>query len=425
VKKPVVLCVDDARTVLNSLKKELREALGDAYTIELAEGGEDALETFNELIADGYEVPLVISDYIMPDIKGDELLARIHEFAPDTLKIMLTGLANTEAVGNAVNQAKLYRYISKPWESEDLKLTVKEAVRSYEQEKQLKAQNIKLQNMNQELAELNKAYERFVPKQFLKLLNKDSVIDVELGTHIDKEMSVLFADIRDFTRLSENMTPQENFDFINTYLSRMEPIIDVHQGFVDKYIGDAIMALFPSTADSAVHAAIGMLEALAGYNLQRIEDCEEPIRIGVGVNTGALMLGTVGGKNRMDGTVISDTVNLASRVESLTKGYKVDLLITEQTYLELSDPLAYQIRIIDNVQVKGKSHKVTIYEVFDADDPDSIALKNQTIDDFNFGVQSYHERDYTSAKSSFETVLSINPTDHVAQIYLTRCQYIP
>jgi len=361
----------------------------------------------------------------MPDIKGDELLARIHDLAPDTLKIMLTGLANTEAVGNAVNQAKLYRYISKPWESEDLKLTVKEAVRSYEQEKQLKIQNIKLQNMNKELAELNKAYERFVPKQFLNLLNKDSVIDVELGTHVDKEMSVLFADIRDFTRLSENMTPQENFDFINTYLSRMEPIIDVHQGFVDKYIGDAIMALFPSTADSAVQAAIGMLEALGGYNLQRIEAGEEPIRIGIGVNTGALMLGTVGGKNRMDGTVISDTVNLASRVESLTKGYRVNLLITEQTYLELSDPSAYQIRIIDNVQVKGKSHKVTIYEVFDADDSDNIALKNQTIDDFNFGVQSYHERDYTSAKSSFEAVLSMNPDDHVSQIYLTRCQYIP
>ena len=109
------------------------------------------------------------------------------------------------------------------------------------------------------LFQLNKAYERFVPNQFLHFLEKSSIIDVQLGDQVQLEMSVLFSDIRDFTTLSENMTPEENFQFINSYLSRMEPAIIENHGFIDKYIGDAIMALFSGEADNAVKAGIAML----------------------------------------------------------------------------------------------------------------------------------------------------------------------
>jgi PAS domain S-box-containing protein len=154
--KQVIICVDDETIVLDALKVELKEALDDDYLIEMAEGGEEALELTKKLLKGGYEIALVISDQVMPDIKGDELLKQIHLLSPETFKIMLTGQANLEAVGNAIKYANLYRYITKPWQPNDLKLTVKEAVNSYIQKKQLVEQTVQLQQMNQALQELNR-----------------------------------------------------------------------------------------------------------------------------------------------------------------------------------------------------------------------------------------------------------------------------
>ncbi|NJL68226.1 MAG: response regulator [Microcoleus sp. SM1_3_4] len=152
----VIVCVDDENTVLKSLKAELQETVGNAYLIEIAEGGEEALELIEEFLSDGYEVPLIISDHIMPEMKGDELLKQVHLLSPQTIKIMLTGQADIEAVANAIKNANLYRYIAKPWQQEDLSLTVKEAVNSYIQNKILAKQNAQLQEMNRELAQLNR-----------------------------------------------------------------------------------------------------------------------------------------------------------------------------------------------------------------------------------------------------------------------------
>jgi class 3 adenylate cyclase len=256
------------------------------------------------------------------------------------------------------------------------------------------------------------------------LLDKHSILEVQLGDQVEKEMTILFSDIREFTSLSENMTPQDNFKFINAYLSRMEPIIAQHNGFIDKYIGDAIMALFPN-ANDAVQAALGMLNRLTQYNMTRGRPGRPIIKIGIGLNTGSLMLGTVGGENRMEGTVISDAVNLASRVEDLTKIYNTALLITEQTYLKLKDPWAYQIRVIDAVIPKGKSEEVTIYEIFDADFPESLNLKYETRDNFELGFVLYHSEEMKEAKVLFEKVLAINQHDKAAQVYLKRCEHFP
>lgn len=157
MKKPVIVCIDDEPDVLNSLKIELKKAIGDQCIIETAEGGEDALELLSDLQADEYEIALVLSDYIMPDIKGDELLRRIHERSPDTLTIMLTGQADLEALSNAIKYAKLYRYIPKPWQNEDLKLTVVEAIHSYLQDQKLTDEILKRQEVNEELKVVNAA----------------------------------------------------------------------------------------------------------------------------------------------------------------------------------------------------------------------------------------------------------------------------
>ncbi len=172
MKKPVIVCIDDEPDVLNSLKIELKNAIGDQCIIETAEGAEDALELLADLQADEYEIALVLSDYIMPGIKGDELLKQIHERSPNTMKIMLTGQADLQAVSNAIRYAKLYRYIQKPWQNEDLKLTVVEAIHSYLQDRKLTDEIIKGQEVNNELQRVNEelsASERRL-NQFLESL---------------------------------------------------------------------------------------------------------------------------------------------------------------------------------------------------------------------------------------------------------------
>ncbi|MEG4281679.1 adenylate/guanylate cyclase domain-containing protein [Microcoleus sp. A006_D1] len=427
--KQVIICVDDEKTILKSLKTELKEALGNTYQIEIAEGGQDALELIAELLEDGYEIPLIISDYVMPDMKGDELLRLVHEISPKTLKVMLTGQATIEAVGNAIKQAKLYRYIGKPWQTEDLKLTVTEAVHSYSLDQKLASQNSELMKINQELEfalsqqlKLTEAAKRFVPNEFVSLLSHDSLSDVLLGDSVEKEMSILFSDIRDFTAFSERMSPQETFDFINSYLGRMEPNIIKNHGFIDKYIGDAIMALFGYSADNAVKAGISMLQSLNEYNQHRIRCSYPPIKIGIGINTGSLMLGTVGSTNRMDSTVIGDAVNLASRVESLTKSYGVAMLITQNTFLRLSEPASYAIRNIGRVRVKGKSDLVTIYEVFEADAPEVKEGKLATLPVFLEALYNYAAAKHQEAAELFADCVRKNPQDKVAQSYLQRYQ---
>jgi PAS domain S-box-containing protein len=289
--------------------------------------------------------------------------------------------------------------------------------RKQEEEERMKISD----QIEYELFLLNKAYERFIPRQFLSLLDKKSIIEVALGDHVEKEMSILFADIRGFTELSEKISPHENFKFINAYLCRMEPAITENNGFIDKYIGDAIMALFVGCADDALKAGIAMLERLNDYNETRQRPERPAIKIGVGINTGVLMLGTVGGQNRMDGTVISDAVNLASRIEGLTKTYGISLLITEHSYYKLKNTSQYHIREVDRVKVKGKSKGVTVYEVFDADLPEMKILKIQTLASFEAGFKLYHDNVLDEAYRCFEQVLAVNPTDQVAQIYLERC----
>jgi len=419
-KSQAIICIDDEPTILQSLQRELRTTLGKEVEIEIASGGDEALELLAELLEEGFDIPLIISDYVMPEMKGDEVLKRIHQMSPDSLKIMLTGQASFEGVTNAINGAKLYRYIAKPWEMDDLTLTVREAVKSYVQARQLAQQNAQLKAMNQELERLNRAFVRFVPSEFLDCLNRESIADVQLGDQVERKMSVLFSDIRAFTRLSEAMTPQENFAFINQYLARMEPAIVQNSGFIDKYIGDGIMALFGQTPNTAVQAGVDMLHALHELNAVRREQDQEPIAIGIGINTGQLMLGTVGGPCSMSGTVISDAVNLASRLETLTKRYGISLIISGCTFGLLENPDQFAIRWIGQAQVKGKSDMIAAYEVFEADPSELKAGKLQTQQIFEDACTLHHQKEFAQARQLFEQCVAQVPEDQVAQNYLDR-----
>lgn len=278
----------------------------------------------------------------------------------------------------------------------------------------------RVQARTAELARLNKAYERFVPHEFLRFLERNSIVEVELGDQVQREMTILFSDIRSFTTLSEDMTPQENFNFLNSYLRRISPIIRQHHGFIDKYMGDAIMALFPEKAEDALQSAIAMRQEVSIYNHHRRSGGYKPINIGIGLHTGSLMLGTIGEPERMEGTVISDAVNLAARIEGLTKLYGVSIMISEFALFNLDDPVRYHFRFLDRVKVKGKKEPISVFEIFDGSPPDIIELKLNTLQDFERGLLHYHSQEFTEAGHHFQRVLEQNPTDKAAALYLQR-----
>ena len=277
-----------------------------------------------------------------------------------------------------------------------------------------------------ENAQLYDACKRFVPEQFLSFLDKKSIVDVELGDQVEREMTVLFADIRDFTTISEQMTPAENFAFINEYLSYMEPQIKNYGGFIDKYIGDAIMALFPNSTDDALKGALAMLQELKTYNSYRQERNLLPLRIGIGLHTGVLMLGTVGGLGRMDGTAIGDAVNLCSRVEGLTKTYGVSLLITHPTLARLNSLWEYNLRFMGQVRAKGKARAVGLFEVFSAEPLELQEAKITTKEQFERAVLLFHGESFQEAACLFQECLEYHAGDRAARNYLDRCRlHIP
>ena len=190
MKKTAIICVDDESIVLMALKSQLKQFFGREYYIEVAESAEEALDILDELLGEDIDVPLIISDQIMPQMKGDELLIEVHKRSPETLKILLTGLARTEEVGNAVNHANLYRFILKPWDKVDLNLTVKQAINSYFQSKKLKEQNFELQELNKELEAkvIKRTEEVLAQKKIIEKKNTNITDSIRYAQEIQKAM---------------------------------------------------------------------------------------------------------------------------------------------------------------------------------------------------------------------------------------------
>ncbi|MEA5470850.1 adenylate/guanylate cyclase domain-containing protein [Spirulina sp. 06S082] len=266
----------------------------------------------------------------------------------------------------------------------------------------------------------NLASNRFIPHEFVNFLGKKSIIDIELGDRIHQEMTVLFSDIRSFTSISENMTPEQNFDFLNAYLHQVSPVIREHRGFIDKYIGDAIMALFYHSPENGIEAAIAMQNQVKLFNQDSHSKGYPNIQIGIGLHCGNLMLGTVGEKQRMDTTVIADAVNLASRLETATKQYGASILMSEQTLNRLPNAHKYAYRFLGQILVKGKKEPIRIYEIYEADLPQLKAFKTETKLLFEKAVNLGDRGHTDEAREILQTLQAKNPEDNAVQLLLFR-----
>ncbi|MEA5533369.1 diguanylate cyclase domain-containing protein [Crocosphaera sp. XPORK-15E] len=269
--KPIIICIDDEVTVLDSLKIELKKVLGDEYIIETAEGGKDAIELMEDLMKDKCQVALVLSDYIMPDIKGDEVLKRIHKMSPNTLKIMLTGHANLEAVSNAIKNARLYRYVAKPWQSEDLKLTIVEALHSYLQDQKLVAQRVQLEELNKQLEILTRDQAKIIAERTAKL--KETNAKLEKANQELKKLSILdpLLPIANRRRFDEYLRQEwERLCRERRYLALIFADVDYFKQYNDEYqhqTGDHCLIALAKTIQRSLKRPSDLLARFGGEEL--------------------------------------------------------------------------------------------------------------------------------------------------------------
>ncbi|SDL50590.1 tetratricopeptide repeat protein [Kriegella aquimaris] len=388
-----ILIVDDEHINRRVLENHLSVA---GYAISEAKNGQEALE----LLDNGAAFDLILLDVMMPGLSGYEVCEKIREnHMASELPIVLLTAKNRVSDLVAGFTVGANDYLTKPFSKNELLSRIK---------------------MHLNLNGIHKATSKFVPTQFIKSIGRETITDIVLGDHVEKEVTVLFSDIRGYTHLAESMTPKQTFKFVNSFVGKMGPLIQNNRGFVNQYLGDAIMALFPNKAEHALKAAIEMQKAVQGYNSHRISEGNEPISIGIGLHTGPLVMGIIGDSNRNDPAIISDTVNTASRMEGVTKHFGAKIIISEDSLSTVSNKKSFRLRYLGKVQVKGRHKVIGIYECFDADEIKSVELKTKTLKDFKKGLDFFFAKEFPRASAAFDKVLSKNPNDSVAKYFVTK-----
>jgi len=240
-----------------------------------------------------------------------------------------------------------------------------------------------------------------------------------------QDVTILFSDIRNFTGLSERMNARQMVETLNDYFTDMVDVIFEHGGTLDKFIGDAIMAVFgapfttPEDPDKAAHAAIEMMARLHAFNRKQVGQKGPTLDIGVGINSGAVVAGTVGSPRRMDYTVIGDQVNLAARIEAANKYFGTKILVSEYTAAKFLR--SYRLREIDRVKVTGRQAPVALHEILDYHNEGTFPCVDKVIAAYSEGLEYYRQRRWSEGAKSFAEALQANPNDRPTQIFLHRC----
>ncbi|MCC2617406.1 adenylate/guanylate cyclase domain-containing protein [Aestuariibacter halophilus] len=289
--------------------------------------------------------------------------------------------------------------------------------------------DLRFRHSADEAQRLTQTFQKFVPRQFVEHFAKHGSDTLELGHADEDDVAILFCDIRGFTGLSEKMTPQELMKFLNSYFLRMNDPIHQNGGFIDKFIGDAIMALFDhpdgtnaDKARDALKAAVDLRYALNIYNRHRGNSGYPPINIGIGAHFGPVIIGTVGSDDRMDTTVIGDSVNIANRLESLAPKFSADIIVSAQLLDTANAGNDFSFRLLDWVRVKGRERPVEIYEILNHLPPDEQRARLASADLISKGLKARIARDWDTAIDYFEKAQIISLKDPLPAHHLAHCQ---
>lgn len=375
---------------------------------------------------DTHPFDLILLNVNMLEINGITLLQLLKQHPEHQhLPVIMTAHDADDALLDQCFEEGASDFISKPVHPHVLNSRITAILAAKESKETLKMlvneHTVQLEIAYSELERINTAFKLFVPPFFLNRMQSTSF---RPGQFQSEKLTILFGDIRAYTNHAEQMEPEENFEFLNQFFSLMVPQIQSQNGFVDKFLGDALLALFdrPQSADDALKSAVAMQKVLDNYNVERLEQKSLPIHFGIGINTGEALIGALGSPTRLNSTVIGDQVNLAARLEELTKKFQARILISHHTYAEI-EPEQYLIREVDTVKVRGRSKAVTIYEVFDNDSPTLKEKKLQTREMVSQGIVKYKNQSFSEALECFQQCLYVFPQDIVALEYVRRCRY--
>lgn len=351
-----ILYVDDEEQNLVSFKATFRRE----YNIFTAISGKEGME-----IMHNNNINVIITDQRMPEMTGIQFLEKTLPVYPDTIRMILTGFSDVEAIVEAINTGHVFRYITKPWDEQELSMTIENARQLYSLQQNNKDLLNQLQQKLEEQEKTLKLFIRYVPESIVtKTLSQsgDSIFEGE-----SRDVAVLFCDIRGFTPMSEVLNPKEVVSFLNDYYSLMGRIIKRHNGSVTQFVGDEIFATFgapllqQNNEEHAVFAAIEMMDALPKLNEKYMEKFKHNVKMGIGINYGEVVVGNVGSEDRIEFAVTGDTVNTGKRIETITKDYPNVILIRDNVYNKTKELI--EAKAWEPLMVKGKKEKISVYEV--------------------------------------------------------------
>ena len=465
------MLVDDEPANL-TLLEELLYLKG--YATVSALSGDEALS-----LARASRPDLILLDIMMPDMDGFDVCDRLrNDTTLQTVPIIFLTALDDDISRLKGLEMMADDYLTKPFNSRLLLAKVENILQLSQMRSQAVSsqfnQQVKEQSKRQIAAAweaneyLSEKFHLFVPEQLLGRIAPKGIESIQLGNVTEEELTILFCDIRGFTAIAESQAARETFEWLNAFFTKMNDCITSHSGFIDKYLGDAIMAVFDkpnSHAMDAIQAVVAMQESLQEFNINRHKyNLEFPVNIGTGINTGIGMIGTLGSDRRMDSTVIGDVVNTASRLENLTKIYGCPIIISKSAIvharefingisqnsnskeslllkcdLEVETPESiiatsgataakgdlpsnnYYYRWIDRVTPRGKQQAIEIYEIWAASSPDSEA-KQLTQALFDKGIQGWQSEKFVAALGYFQQLIEQNPADTIVSFYINRCQ---
>lgn len=444
--KPHILIVDDETTNLFLLEELL---ICQGYTPLIASSGQEALQIAAKSTPD-----LILLDVMMPQMDGFEVCRKLRSNSKlQTVPVIfLTALDDEDARLRGL-EVMGDDYLTKPINNQLLLTKIANVLRlnqmRTEQSQAEVTRRLKEQSRKQVTAawrvneDISEKFRLFVPEQYLCHIAPRGVESIRLGNAREVEMTVLFCDIRGFTAIAESQSAMETFQWLNIFFTRMSQEIASAHGFVDKFLGDALLAIFDRSghhAEDALLAAVKMRQSLSRFNSDRQQyNLQESINVGIGVHTGVGLIGTVGSDDRMDSTVIGDVVNTAARLEELTKLYACPILASDQTIAQVkttSSPTqpgeeeltsqslgtTFYSRWIDRVTPRGKQQSLELYEVLGMSTEliDMAKVKSQSF--YHLGIEAWKQGQFGQALGYFQQVAQQNPTDKIAKLYIKRCQ---
>ncbi|MEO0533115.1 MAG: adenylate/guanylate cyclase domain-containing protein [Cyanobacteria bacterium P01_A01_bin.123] len=353
-----ILYVDDEDQNLFSFKAAFRRE----YRIYTAQTGEAALTLMRQK-----PIHLVITDQRMPKVTGVELLETIRKEFPRPIRMILTGYSDVEAIIRAINDGGVFRYITKPWDKDDFRLSIENARQLYDLSERNRSLVADLQRNVAELQKTVQIFSKYVPQPIVETALSSQEGPIIKGEIL--EATVMFCDIRNFTGLSEEFPPELVVEVLNTFYSYMTEVINHYNGSVNQFIGDEIYATFgapvasPAHQSNAVFCALEMIKKRDELSDQFRGQLGRSIDVGIGIHTGNVVAGNMGSADRINYAVVGDTVNTCKRIESLTRDKPNAVLISAPVYQKVQDLVV--TRDLDIQAVRGKKEKVRVYEVLD------------------------------------------------------------